>query len=628
MPKALAGVRGPCPQCHHEITAPEPEHVAAVALATAAAGPMPPRAAPAAAPPAPTTPPLPEPPARIARPPSSIVPPPLPRLDTPEGSGKAAILPAPIPAVPAPPLPEPPAEMPVPAVDAMAKTAESLPPLPPLPTLPTAPPAAAAQVSAPPPLPPPAAVPPAVAAPAPTPPAAAVPPPLEAVAIEAVAIEAVAVESVPAGPGEPVVNETRFSAPSKTDESIPRRPAKRRSGWRMVAAVLIAFGLLAAAALNFLPRQSLRQWVGRWVPSLSGTVAPSSGQAAANPDAAQVAVDVQIRPALDSPEVAPPTDPATTGNAEPSGETPPTPEIATAGTQPPPGEATAPAAVAEEAAGTPANATDEASTATPETPPGSPPDSGGAAAAPVAEASPPSAQDAPPSLLPDISGGDPPAAAAPVDEALAGAQEALTLFLQARTWKERIALSEGGDTLKPEMEAHYANVPDGPNQPTSVEHIASAPLPGGSRTVQLFHVTFPDLPQGFPVPVRQTEEGWKIDWRAFTEFREARLKKFLAEYQDLPSVFRVRLQRTHLQERAVPNLDQKYAFRIAAPIDGHEGYVFVDKDDSIVGPKIADKLDGNTIHLVMAKLKWVRGTNGRTYVELRDIVSNSWRESN
>jgi hypothetical protein len=40
---------------------------------------------------------------------------------------------------------------------------------------------------------------------------------------------------------------------------------------------------------------------------------------------------------------------------------------------------------------------------------------------------------------------------------------------------------------------------------------------------------------------------------------------------------------------------------------------------------LADKLEPNTTHYVMAKLKWVKNTNGRAYVELRDITSESWR---
>lgn len=603
VPKALAGVRGPCPQCHHEITAPEPESVGAVALAAApsvAAAPgMPtPRSAPPSLPPLPVTAPLPEPPARISRPPAAIVPPPLPRAESPAPPPRSPGL---LPEKEASPTP----------------SAGSLPPLPPL----------AAEAPA---------VPPAASAPAPQVPS--IPPlplPLEAVAVEAVAVEAVALEAAaieakPVADGDSAVAAARVVPVPREPVEARRRAVKRRSGWRVALVLVIGAGLVAAAVLNFLPRQSLREWVGRWVPSMSGEAVPSSSGAVADPENSQPSVDIEIRPALEPSVAVGPTDTLPAASAEPALDVPDAPgaepALESTDSAPPPAAA-ANTTVPENPGSTDASGT-PTGVAAPEPPSAPASNQNGAPATTAAERAPLSGQDAPPSLLPDISGGDATATAAPVDEALAGAQEALTLFLQARSWQDRLALSEGGESMKPEMEAHYATVPDGPNPPTSVEHIASAPIPGGSRTVQVFHVAFADLPQGFPVPVRQTDEGWKIDWRAFTEFREGRLKSFLTEYRDPPAVFRVRLQRAHVQDRAVPNLDTKYAFRIAAPIDGHEGYVFVDKEDSIVGPKIADKLDSNTIHLVMAKLKWVRGTNGKTFVELRDIVSNSWRESN
>jgi hypothetical protein len=79
------------------------------------------------------------------------------------------------------------------------------------------------------------------------------------------------------------------------------------------------------------------------------------------------------------------------------------------------------------------------------------------------------------------------------------------------------------------------------------------------------------------------------------------------------------------QENGALELENTYHFRIAAPIDGHEGHAYARRDDSIVGPKLANKLEPNTTHYVMAKLKWVKNTNGRAYVELRDITSESWR---
>ena len=70
VPKALAGVRGPCPQWHHDITAPEPEAVLEPALAGAGLSET--RSGPAA---------LavdPPPPVRPMPPPVTVAPPPLP----------------------------------------------------------------------------------------------------------------------------------------------------------------------------------------------------------------------------------------------------------------------------------------------------------------------------------------------------------------------------------------------------------------------------------------------------------------------------------------------------------------------------------------------------------------------
>lgn len=535
VPKALAGVRGPCPQCHHDITAPEPESVLAPALVGAAVG-----EARSSVPPVKSD----------GEAPSRLVPPPLPREEDeapryppslPEAEIDSSGLPNQIPgqasAAPSPPL----------VIDSPVVT-----PAPP---------------------------------------------------DEAEVVSRYERPDVAAAPSPP----TR-----------PMAPAARRSHLGVAVTVLLVLGLLAIAALNLFPRHSLRLWLGKVLPSLAGNAAmagesdgapplvrPAPLPASAMKTSETAPAPIEIRPALTSPETG-----ALPGVDAASDDSGPAPSVETPLNPAP--------AVAEP--------TPEAATPTPPAPAaiGTAPELAAAAASSLATDSDPPETDAP-SLLPDISEGAPPATPA-INEAQAGALEALTLFLQARTWKDRLVLSHGGDSLDAEMEAYYRKAKDDANPPTSVEHIASAPLPDGVRTVQVFHVTFPDLPQGFPVPVRQTDEGWKIDWQAFVEFREGRLKKFLAQYQDAPGIFRVRLQRAHYQDRAVPKLDDKYIFRIAAPIDGHEGYVFVEKDDSILGPKLENKLEWDTLHHVMVKLKWVRGTTGRSYVELRDIVSNSWRE--
>ena len=223
----------------------------------------------------------------------------------------------------------------------------------------------------------------------------------------------------------------------------------------------------------------------------------------------------------------------------------------------------------------------------------------------------------------------PAAASAVTEDPPAEARRVLMSFLQARNWRERVVWCEEGDRLREELEAYDRRIGDGAHVPLSVEHIASAPLPDGLRTVQVFQVAFPDLPQGFPVPVRQTSRGWRLDGRTFIEFRESRLKRFLDDFRESPAVFRVRLR--WLPPGDPDGFDPdasfpEHRFRIAAPIQGHEGIIYADKNDPVVGPKIADRLNPQATHLVMVRLQWARGITGRARVELRDIVSESWRE--
>ena len=389
----------------------------------------------------------------------------------------------------------------------------------------------------------------------------------------------------------------------------------RRSSLGVIIGTLLVLGVLVAAGSTVLPPGALQEWLG--------TILPSQAMERVFGRQPSVSVDGSSQDEIPAKPAPPPRIPPLGRSSNepdaPSEEpvVPPVPEPPVADPPPvpavippPPVLPPAPEPAAPESI-SPAPAAENTPLPT-------------LTAPPIVETVTSPGSDIPDSPPPLVPVGPEPITSS-ISDAQAGAQEALTLFLHARTWQERMALSHGGEQLLNEMQEYYTTHKDGPHPPASVEFIASAPLPEGSRTVQIFHVTFDDLPQGFPVPVQETAEGWKIDWETFVEFREGRLKKFLAQYQEAPAVFRVRLQHVPPQENGALELENSHHFRIAAPIDGHEGHAYARQDDSIIGPKLADKLESNTTHYVMAKLKWVKNTNGRAYVELRDITSESWR---
>lgn len=510
VPKTLAGVRGPCPQCHAEITAPPVEE--------------------AAPPPA-------QPPAVEKQ--KSILPP--PRKET---------APAPVP-------PELPAGLP-------PLSAHAEPPQPPF------------------------------------------PPTMEEVTDD------VWQRPLPSGPPQETAAE---EAGGSYEPPQPPVRAQRRGGSKaaLIGGVLALLALGALAALNFLPENTLKEWAAQWKERGAGKAeAPAAASPSPIPSPAPAPATASIE---ESPALA----------AEPEPEPAPS-EIAEAAAPTPPAEETAAVATAA----TEAPAEPEASPAFPTVKPAEEPAPEIAKAEPAETAAPAVPQPAsagPPSLLPDISAPAAEAAEAGSETAdpLTAPRKTLTDFLKAKTWRERLPLSLGGESLRSEMQQFYKASKDGANAPTSLEYVSDSPVPGSDFTVHVFHATFADLPQGCPISVEETAQGWKVDWRAFVEFREGRLKKFFEKYQNTPATFRVILRRTHFFDKDVPNLDNKYCFHVSAPVFGHEGYVFVDKDNSIVAPKIAEKLDWKGVHYDMVSLKWVKGSNNHSYVELRDLT-NGWRQ--
>lgn len=551
VPRVLAGVRGPCPQCRQEITAPP------APAEPAAPDPVPPSVPPVASPP-------------------PVVPPPTVSSE-----------------------PEPAPEV-APAAPPPASSPSSLPPVhPPATSTAEASPAAT-------PLSPP--LPASTVVPAPAPGAVLA---KEVSAAAETPLTAGLAPEKEASPLSKPVEQTpeNLTAPRLEPAPVSARDTRRAGKGKGFFSYLFGFLLLLVIAaviiwlaLTQLPGRAMREWEARaaelvnpWTQRFGFELFPSRSEPEAplpppQPEtlAPVPAPSSTVRPALDPPAA-----------PEPASEAP----------------AMEPEKVTPEAAAT--------------TPPPAQPEP--AEEEMKAEASPP------PTLLPPLNdtataeaataseGNESVISPAEQEAALVEPLKVLHSFLQARTWTERLRYCLDPERIRTAFRAYYRGPRETPEKYTSVVFCGSSPLPDSPYSVHVFHVTFADLPEGFPVSIMETKDGWKVDWDAYVEFRDARLKKFLSKYQDAPATFRVRVERTHYFDSQVPDLDNKYCFRVSAPIDGHDGYVFVDKNDSIAVPKLEPYLAWGTVHHITVKLKWVKGLQKHSYVELRDVVSPSWR---
>ncbi|MDG2123685.1 MAG: hypothetical protein P8J87_08315, partial [Verrucomicrobiales bacterium] len=150
----------------------------------------------------------------------------------------------------------------------------------------------------------------------------------------------------------------------------------------------------------------------------------------------------------------------------------------------------------------------------------------------------------------------------PNDEILSPPREALVKFLEARSWRERKDLVQLPETTASEMEDYYATNQDGPVAVNTITFQNSEPVPNKDTMFFLFHITTENVPEGFPVSVEETPEGYKIDWQAFVEFNDHQLYKFITEFQSGSRRFHVIMRRAHYFGPDIPDLENKFAFRI------------------------------------------------------------------
>ncbi|BCX47080.1 hypothetical protein HAHE_09880 [Haloferula helveola] len=101
-------------------------------------------------------------------------------------------------------------------------------------------------------------------------------------------------------------------------------------------------------------------------------------------------------------------------------------------------------------------------------------------------------------------------------------REVLEAFLSAPDWKSRMDYVANGPAVEEAMEAEAGGDGDGPIEVTDIESTLL------DDDLHHFRVKTEAIPDGFPVTLRETPDGWKIDWATFDEFHRDRFRSFVA----------------------------------------------------------------------------------------------------
>lgn len=204
------------------------------------------------------------------------------------------------------------------------------------------------------------------------------------------------------------------------------------------------------------------------------------------------------------------------------------------------------------------------------------------------------------------------------------AAEALRKFLAATTLEERLRHTLGADLMQPLMERYYARSKEGAVMVDRIQFLRLEPNPElGSGSHCIFSLE--NKTWEFPVPVmlEEQEDGYKVDWLSFVEFKDRLLEKFLQTYQEGSVPFHVGIMRHHYFEDGIPNLDRKDAFRITpAPPNTFQSTAFIDKD-SAFGQEMRKRLPWDKHTWAIVTLEWKKlGT--QQWVEVTGMPQTHW----
>lgn len=165
------------------------------------------------------------------------------------------------------------------------------------------------------------------------------------------------------------------------------------------------------------------------------------------------------------------------------------------------------------------------------------------------------------------------------------AKVALEKFLAQPSWKDRLPHIYEADRLRSRIEAYYRTAPDGPiaQSVSKFFDMDENPADGGDP-FYAFYLFLEGVETEFPVVVRKTGEGYKVDWELFVECKDRLFTEFRDGQSDGPATFRFVMQRHSYwgsDRNAFTNSNDYLCYKVEPPYPGGEAFVFVEKDSAL-----------------------------------------------
>lgn len=223
---------------------------------------------------------------------------------------------------------------------------------------------------------------------------------------------------------------------------------------------------------------------------------------------------------------------------------------------------------------------------------------------------------------------------APVSEGILDEpRQFLQSYLTSPNWEDLVPKSLNHEVIRPEMAAYYKANPYEPEKIVEITFRHKQSLPGSDYQFYLFKVVTESNTGSFPMTVEETAGGFRTDWQAYVQFKDAHLQHFLdnpeigADGKGEPKTFNVILRRAHDFTGEVPDTENKWCYKVDAPVDDlMGGFCFIPKFSKF-GQKLNAELKWLLLYFPIVELRWEidPAHPDKPYVRLLKIQQFNWR---
>lgn len=209
----------------------------------------------------------------------------------------------------------------------------------------------------------------------------------------------------------------------------------------------------------------------------------------------------------------------------------------------------------------------------------------------------------------------------------------LDRYLMAARWEQLVPWSLNGESLQSEMSAYYQQSPYQPEKVHEITFQHKQKLPDSDYQFYLFKVITEANKGSFPMTVEETPDGFRTDWQAYVQFKDAHLQRFLDNPEIGPNgkgetkTFNVILRRAHDFTNNVPDKENKWCYKIDAPVDDLQGGFCHIPKYSKYGQELDAELKWLLLYFPIVDLRWETDPDhpDKPYVRLLQIRQYNWR---